>query len=79
LFYIGRDQKLMAMSVKSGATLEFEPAKALFQTGVGTGVVNRTYAVAPDGRFLVREAGAESLTSVEQLHVVTNWTSLVAR
>jgi Tol biopolymer transport system component len=78
LFYIARDQKLMAISVKSGTTLEFGPAKALFQTAVGTGFVNRTYAVTPDGqRFLVREAGTANVNSIEQLYVVTNWPSLV--
>ena len=70
LFYLAPDRKLMAVPIKSGATLEPGVAAELFQTRA-SGFF--PYDVAPDGRFLVNtlsDSGGAQLTSVT---VVLNW------
>ena len=75
LFFLGLDGKLMATSVKPGATFEFAPPQALFQTPVDTGALLSSfpYAVVPDGqRFLFVVPVQETSTSVS---LVLNWTA----
>ena len=81
LFFLARDQKLRAVEVKAGPTLETGPLQTLFLVSIPQATNNaRFFAVSRDGkRFAVREAVAGAATAVEQLNVVTNWTSLVRR
>jgi hypothetical protein len=80
LFFLSRDQKLMAVDVKAGATLETGPVRTLFQTSLNPSAGLHLYAVTRDGqKFLIREPVGNNSAAVEQLYVVTNWTSLVGR
>jgi Tol biopolymer transport system component len=80
LFFLANDRKLMAVDVKAGATLETGPVRTLFQTNVAQSNQVHHYAVTRDGkRFLLREAVGSNTGAVEQLYLVTNWTSLVGR
>jgi hypothetical protein len=80
LFFVARrDQMLMAVGVKGGQSLETAPPQALFRTALDLSVGVHNYAPMRDGqRFLVCErTGSDG--AVEQLYVVTNWTSLVGK
>jgi len=77
LFFLGRNAKLMAVDVMAGATLATGPVRELFQVVANPSAVMQVYAVTRDGkRFIVREPTRND-GAVEQLYVVTNWTSLV--
>jgi hypothetical protein len=77
LFFVTRNATLMAVDVTAGATLATGPPRALFQAVVSTSAVIQVYAATRDGkRFIVREQ-TRNEDAVEQLFVVTNWTSLV--
>jgi hypothetical protein len=75
LFYVARDLKLMAVTVKPSAErLEPGAAAALFQTriwgGASTEAGHRAqYAVAPDGNFLINTNAADDAPFT----VVLNW------
>ena len=74
LFYLSLDGKLMALDVKSGATLETGSPRALFQTKVDVEPRFDQYCVAPDGRrFIV----AESSPNDRPISVVVNWPALL--
>ena len=61
----------------AGATLATGPVRELFQAVVNPSAVIQIYAATRDGkRFIVREQSRND-GAVEQLFVVTNWTSLV--
>jgi serine/threonine protein kinase/Tol biopolymer transport system component len=78
LFFVTRNQQLMAVDVKSGTTLETGPVRMLFQTALNTTAAVHMYAVTSDGtRFLIREPVGRQTGTIEQLYVVTNWTSLL--
>jgi eukaryotic-like serine/threonine-protein kinase len=78
LFFLGRDRKLMALDVESGATLRTGQARQLFESAVNSSSQVHMYAVTRDGkRFLVREPLGSEQTAIEPLYIVTNWTSLV--
>jgi Tol biopolymer transport system component len=83
LFYVSTDQKLMAVPIKLGATVDAGTPLPLFPlpaTGaaVSTGTAF-SYAPARDGqRFLVNvPAGGES-ASVPKITIVTNWDRAVS-
>jgi hypothetical protein len=68
----------MAVDVKAGATLETGMVRPLFRTSITTSSQVYLYAAARDGkRFLIRQTAGREGGQVEQLNVVTNWTSLV--
>jgi Tol biopolymer transport system component len=77
LFYLGPDRRIMAVQVKTGATLETEVPAPLFQTRVNpTTLTNarNSYVVAADGqRFLVNDVVQE--TASKPVTVVVNWTA----
>jgi dipeptidyl aminopeptidase/acylaminoacyl peptidase len=78
LFFVTRDQRVVAVDVKAGATLETGPVRTLFQATINTAFQVHMYAVTRDGkRFLIREPVGRETGVVEQLYVVTNWTSLL--
>jgi hypothetical protein len=81
LFFLGLlDRALMAVDVKSGATLETGPPRMLFQTPpLFRTPATYSYAATRDGqRFLLVEP-AGSTKAAEPFYVVTNWTSLVGK
>ena len=77
LFFRNGNQ-LLSVSVKGGATFDWEPSRVLFEGGYyfggGPGLVH--YDVSPDGtRFLmIEDAGCD----VPRLNVVQGWDRLVA-
>jgi Tol biopolymer transport system component len=79
LFYLTEDGKLMAVSVKAGATFEAGTPALLFQTKTyGMAIISpafgQQYDVTPDGqRFLINEDLSE-LTAAP-ITVVLNWTA----
>ncbi len=76
LFFLGVDQRLMAVDIEADAALRVGSIKPLFQTGVATTLSVHMYAPSRDGqRFLLREPTDNN--PIEQLYVVTNWLSLV--
>jgi serine/threonine protein kinase/Tol biopolymer transport system component len=76
LFYLSLDGKLMALDVKSGATLETGSPRVLFQTPVHVAPHLDQYCVTADGRrFIV----AESLPGDTPISVVVNWPALLQR
>jgi eukaryotic-like serine/threonine-protein kinase len=77
LFYLAPDRKLMAVTVKTGATFEADAPRTLFQTELDVTALRQSYAVSADGqRFLLNtsaEAGSPPLT------VVLNWPALLKK
>jgi hypothetical protein len=72
LFYISADNKLMAVDIRPGTTIEAGVPKALFDLTPLRLVAGSTYAVTADGqRFLFVTQGQE--TSSLQYTVVVNW------
>jgi eukaryotic-like serine/threonine-protein kinase len=73
LFYIALDHKLMAVSVKTGATFETETPHPLFETTLPTTPLRQAYSVSPDGqRFLLT---SPSEVSSAPLTLIQSWTA----
>jgi dipeptidyl aminopeptidase/acylaminoacyl peptidase len=73
LFYIALDHKLMAVSVKTGATFEAETPHPLFETTLPTTPLRQAYSVSPDGqRFLLTSPLG---VSSAPLTLIQNWTA----
>jgi hypothetical protein len=75
LFYLTPNTKLMAVDVKSGASLETSNPRLLFQTPIEGNPVLAQYAVSGDGqRFLMIETPRVVAGSgIEQFQVELNW------
>ena len=75
LFYLALDRKLMAVTVKTGATFENDAPRAMFQTELNVAGLRQSYAVSADGnRFLLNTPlGTES----PPITVVLNWPALL--
>ena len=82
LFYLAPDRHLMAVSIKTGASIEAGPPERLFQAAVssliGSPYTRNQYVVTADGqRFLINEpAGKASLSAVT---VVVGWTAALRK
>jgi hypothetical protein len=84
LFYVARDNKLMAVSIEIGAdrsTLSPGAPVALFQTrfAIGANITlgwlsKPQYAVAPDGRFLMNVTVEDPAAPIT---IFQNWTTLL--
>ena len=76
IFYLGFDNKLMAVSVRvSAESAEHSTPRELFTVPWDVTSIESPYDVAPDGlRFLV-QAAAEP--SPQPLHVILNWPALL--
>jgi len=76
LFYLAPDRRLMSTQVGAATTaFEWEAPRALFQTAivdVGAYWGSQTYAVAPDGRFLVLTLRSQGSSPAVAM---MNWTS----
>ena len=81
LFFLSPDKKLMAVSVKAGASFEFRQPVALFQTRAREALSSEeafTYDVSPDGqRFLINVNPERS--NPPPVNIVLNWTSEIQR
>ena len=77
LFYLAPDRKLMAVTVKTGATFEADAPRAMFQTELNVAALRQSYAVSADGnRFLLNTSlGTES----PPITVVLNWPALLKK
>jgi Tol biopolymer transport system component len=76
IFYIAPDQKLMAVPIKLGSTVEPEAPEALFSLPPPALVQfnSNSYAPSKDGqRFLVIAPADAKDTAVPAITVVTNW------
>jgi dipeptidyl aminopeptidase/acylaminoacyl peptidase len=76
LFYVAADQKLMAVPIKLGATVEAGTSQPLFPAPPFAGVTNATSFYAPMGdgqRFLVNAPAGGEATVAPPFTVVTNW------
>jgi Tol biopolymer transport system component len=76
LYFISADRKMMAVSVKIGDKFEAGTPKALFDTRIGTGILNH-FDVSKDGRFLI-PTQTESVVD-SPLTVIVNWPKLLKR
>ena len=69
LYYISAEQKLMAVPIKSGSTVEPGTPQALFSVPRIT-----SYAPSRDGqRFLVNVPAGGEVSAVSPVTVITNW------
>ena len=77
LFFLSPDEKLMAVSVRAGANLEFDEPTVLFRTRAREPLSSEeafTYDVSPDGqRFLINVNPEQSNPS--PVNIVFNWTA----
>jgi len=74
LFFLSSKRQMMAVDVRSDATLETGAPKALFQTSIPYNANVDLYAATKDGqRFLAVESSGEA--AKESLNVITNWAS----
>jgi dipeptidyl aminopeptidase/acylaminoacyl peptidase len=71
LFFIGADQKMMAVEVKGGGKFEAGVPKPLFDTRLAND--NASFDVGKDGRFLI-PVPIEQAANVP-MTVVVNWTA----
>jgi hypothetical protein len=78
LYYRDPDQKLMAVEIRGGESLEAGVPRALFQSQVHIGNARNKFVPARDGqRFLfVAPLGRESMTPTT---VVLNWHAALER
>ena len=81
LFFVGRDQMLRVVDVAArGDRPSIGPVRTLFQTRINPSAQVHMYGVTRDGkRFIVREPLNRVIGTDEQLFVVANWPSLIAR
>jgi Tol biopolymer transport system component len=77
LFYLGPDQKLMAVTAKSGNTFETEAPRMLFQTALNVTDPRQTYAVAADGQRFLLNTPVE--TASPPMTIVLNWQALLKK
>lgn len=76
LFYVSADQKLMAVPVKLGATIEAGTPQPLFPISPfpGASVISSIYQPMRDGqRFLVLAPAGGDAGAAPPFTVVTNW------
>jgi len=77
LFYVAPDRKLMAVTVRTGATFDADAPRALFQTALDVTALRQDYSVSGDGqRFLLNtplDVGSPPMT------VVLNWPALLKK
>jgi Tol biopolymer transport system component len=74
LFYLGLDQRLMVVSIRTSSRFEADPAVALFEApsvaGKTLGLGNK-YDVAPDGQRFLFKAPPEGPS--KPITIVVNW------
>ena len=76
LYFLAPDRNIMAAKVAASDGFEVIGVERLFATTLDLSAQRQTYAVAPDGRFLLN---APVATSSAPLVVVLNWTALLKK
>ncbi len=79
LFFLSRDRKLMAVSVKTGTTLKFGAPAPRFQTLAHEAITAEeffTYDVSADGRRFLVNANSEQ-PGHHPVHIILSWASLL--
>jgi dipeptidyl aminopeptidase/acylaminoacyl peptidase len=77
LFFLSRDRKLMAVSVKMGPSLEFSPPATLFETRAHEPLTAEEffiYDVSADGQQFLIDVNAEQ-NSLPPVDIILNWAS----
>jgi dipeptidyl aminopeptidase/acylaminoacyl peptidase len=77
LFYLAPDRKLMAVTVKTGATFERETPRAVFQTTLNLTDLRQTYAVSADGQRYLLNTPVESPSP--PMTIVLDWPALLKK
>jgi eukaryotic-like serine/threonine-protein kinase len=77
LYYLAPDGKLMAVTVKTGATFEADAPRTLFQTELNVGALRQSYAVSADGQRFLLNTSLEA--SSPPMTVVLNWPALLKK
>ena len=81
IYFIARDNVMMAVSFQAAPTVQISPPVRLFQTAIASTTrsgVHANYDVTSEGRFLV----VENVGTVERgasLRIIVNWQSLLPR
>jgi Tol biopolymer transport system component len=83
LFFISRDDRVMAVDIKAGSTVEHGPPRELFKARIrsrGRDAYAFNYDVSPDGkRFLIVSRPANADAASPPMSVVMNWFSGVKK
>ena len=77
LFFLAPDRKLMAVTVNTGATVESDVPRAMFQTTLNPAELRHAYAVSADGQRFLLNTPVE--TASPPLTVVLNWPALLKK
>ena len=77
LYFLAPDRKLMTVTVKTGATVESDVPRAMFQTTLNPGELRHTYAVSADGQRFLLNIPVE--TASPPMTVVLNWPALLKK
>ncbi len=77
LFYLSPSGMLMAVSVKSGATVEADAPRPLFETKLDRTVLRQSYAVSANGMRFLLNLPIERATP--PLTVLLNWPALLKK
>jgi eukaryotic-like serine/threonine-protein kinase len=81
LFFLSRDKKLMAISVKGGTNFEFTTPIALFETQAHEPITAEeffTYDASPDGQHFVINVNGEQ-NSAPPVDIILNWESQLTK
>jgi Tol biopolymer transport system component len=73
LYYVALDRRLMALSVKTGATFEAETPHPLFETQLPTNPPRQLFAVSRDGQRFLLTVPVE--TAGGPLILIQNWSA----
>jgi eukaryotic-like serine/threonine-protein kinase len=76
-FYLAPDRRLMAVTVKAGATFEVDTPHPLFQTTIDPEGFRQLYAVSADGNRFLLNAPVDTVG--QPLTAVLNWPALVKK
>lgn len=77
LFFIGADQKMMTVDIKTGPKFDPGAPRALFETRIG-GSIDSLFDVGKDGHFLIPIRLAQGASS-EPMTVVVNWPAILKK
>jgi eukaryotic-like serine/threonine-protein kinase len=77
LFYLAPNRKLMAVTVRAGATFDAEAPRPLFETRLDGTALRQTYAVSADGNRFLLNVAVESGTP--PVTIVINWPALLKK
>jgi eukaryotic-like serine/threonine-protein kinase len=77
LFYLAPDRKMMAVTVRTGATFEAGTPQTLFETTLDVAFLGPNYAVAADGQRFLLNTPVESASA--PMTIVLNWPALLKK